>query len=191
MKFIILHGTLGSPNGNWFPWLANELKKMGHKVVRPQLPTPEGQNPENWINTIKRTVWSLGGPYEEIVIVAHSLSPLAVCQYLENTNIKIRACFFAAAFAEIPNDEIEPYKSLNTPFIKKSVNWMKVGENCKKFYCFISDKDPYIPFEIEKDFAEKCNAKLTIIPGGGHLNEESGFKEFPLLLKEIKKELNL
>ena len=77
MKFVILHGTLGSPEGNWFPWLASELEKLSHETVRPRLPTPEGQSPENWEKIISEV-----GSDENTVFVAHSRSPHAICQYL-------------------------------------------------------------------------------------------------------------
>lgn len=192
MKFIILHGTMGSPDGNWFPWLSKELDKLGHKTVRPQLPTPEGQNPENWVKAIKQAVDSMGGPGNETIIVAHSMSPLAVCQYLETINKKIRACFFVSGFAKMPDNEIEPYKTLNKMFIDREVDWKKVKTNCKEIVCFAGDNDPYIPLEIEREFSKLCGAKkFIVVPGGGHLNEEFGYTQFPLLLEEIKKELNL
>lgn len=38
---IILHGTLGSPDSNWFQWLKNELEQRGLTVWLPQLPQAE------------------------------------------------------------------------------------------------------------------------------------------------------
>ena len=44
MKALIFHGTMGSPNGNWFPWLQSELISKGWDVDVPAFPTPEGQS---------------------------------------------------------------------------------------------------------------------------------------------------
>jgi len=117
MKFIILHGTMGSPDGNWFPWPKEELGKLGHKVVLPQLPTPEGQTPDNWVKAIKESVDSPREPKSEIVIIAHSMSCFAACDYLAQTDSPINSAFFVSGFAETHPDWPEPYPELNNPFV--------------------------------------------------------------------------
>jgi len=48
-NYIIIHGSFGSKDGNWFPWLKNELEKDNKDVVVPQMPVGVGnQNFENW-----------------------------------------------------------------------------------------------------------------------------------------------
>lgn len=37
---IIIHGTEGYPEENWFPWLKNELELIGYNVIVPQFPSP-------------------------------------------------------------------------------------------------------------------------------------------------------
>lgn len=183
MNFLILHGTLGSPEGNWFPWLAGELEKLGHKTLRPQLPTPEGQTPENWIKTISASVKSV--ERESLIVIAHSRSPLAVCQYLQTLDSPIKACFFVSGFAKrLPPDDI--FSPLNDPFDDLSADWAKVRQNCSKFVCFAGDNDPYVPMGVVRDFADKLNAEFIVVPNGGHLNADSGFTRFPQLLDKIK-----
>src|SRR3989344_8016787 len=111
MNFLILHGTLGSPDGNWFPWLASELEKLGHETLRPRLPTPEDQTPENWLKVISKV-----GSDKNTIFVAHSRSPLAVCQYLQALDHSVKACFFVSGFAKRLPDTEEPFPTLNNPF---------------------------------------------------------------------------
>ena len=186
MNFLILHGTLGSPDGNWFPWLAGELEKSGHQTLRPQLPTPDGQSPESWMQVISDSVEKLGGVGDNIVIIAHSMSPMAVCHYLATRNTPIRACYFVSGFAQEVPDAEEPFATLNPPFCNTHLDWNLVRRSCRQFICFASDNDPYIPFPILQDFAQKLSAEFIVVPGGGHLNAVSGFTQFPLLINKIK-----
>ncbi len=52
-NIIIIHGTGGDPNENWFPWLKSELEKLNCRVLFPKFPTPENQSLQNWLNVFK------------------------------------------------------------------------------------------------------------------------------------------
>lgn len=41
-NYIVLHGSFGSKDGNWFPWLREELENKNKEVAVPQMPVGVG-----------------------------------------------------------------------------------------------------------------------------------------------------
>ena len=62
-------------------------------------------------------------------------------------------------------------------------------EETKKYaeeiICFYTKNDPYVKYEVEKDFADNIATKQIVIDDGGHLNSESGYTEFAQLLEYL------
>ena len=64
-----LHGTMGNPHGNWFPWLKDQLEAKGHEVYVPKLPTPEGQSVKNWCKALDEQAPLFD---EDTILIGHS-----------------------------------------------------------------------------------------------------------------------
>lgn len=183
MNVFIFHGTMGSPEGNWFPWLERELRVLGIEVFVPRFLTPEGQSLDNWLKIFE--------PYQdkvnsETVFVGHSMGPGFFLRLLEKRNSSIKAAILVAPFYKQVG--VEPFISLNKSFIDHNFDWLKIQENCGKFVIYCGDDDPYVPIEQPKFIAKKLGGKLKIIKGGKHLNADTpGYTKFPKVLEEIKK----
>ena len=52
LRVVVLHGAHGGPDTNWFPWLHSALESQGLEVVRPRLPTPQGQSLAAWLRCL-------------------------------------------------------------------------------------------------------------------------------------------
>ena len=57
-------------------------------------------------------------------------------------------------------------------------NLADVKNYCDDIVCFYSDNDPYVKYEVEKDFANKIATEQVLIPNAGHINSESGYDVF-------------
>ncbi len=64
-------------------------------------------------------------------------------------------------------------------------NLAELKRYCNEVICIYSDNDPHVSFNLEKAFADAIATKQEVIKGGGHLNSESGYREFPKLLDYI------
>ena len=176
-NYIILHGSFGSPESNWFPWLKKELENKKLNVKVPEMPIGIGnQNYKNWEHEFNRLLVD-----EDTTIIAHSISPIFVCKYLITNKIKVKRLIFVCGFN---NYEInEEYDAVNKPMFID--NYIDVKNYCNNIICYYSDNDPYVSFEKEKEFADNISNKQYVIHNGGHINAEFGYTEFKEILESI------
>jgi len=176
---FIIHGVGGTPQENWFPWLKDELEKIGYQVFIPQFPTPEGQNLDNWLTTFKDYAKYIN---PESIIIGHSLGTPFSLAITENH--KFKAVFSVAGFVGLTGNIFE--EGMKT-FTLHNFDWQKINANCEKFFIFNSDNDPYVKPEKGEQLKEYLkNSELITISGAGHFNESAGYTKFPQLLEKIK-----
>lgn len=183
-KVFIIHGAYGNPEENWFPWLKKELEKLGEKVFVPKFPTPENQTLENWNKVFSEYEKEVD---EETIFVGHSLAPAFIMHLIEKLDHPIKAAFFVSGFSGLLNHEID---KINHTFVEGGFDWNKIRTNCKNFFLYHSDNDPYVPLKYAKELEEKLNGKLAIILNAGHFNSEFGYTKFPKLLEDMLLILN-
>ncbi|MDE1874135.1 MAG: serine hydrolase family protein [Candidatus Micrarchaeota archaeon] len=180
-KAIIIHGTGGSPQGNWFPWLKEELEKLHLSVIAPQFPIGDRQSLSSWMSEFSKWLTAVDS---ETMLIGHSIGPAFILNLLERDSTStIAAAFLVAPFVGKLGGKFD---SFNRTFAERDFDWIKIKQHCKNFFIYSSDNDPYVPLERGEFLSAKLNAKFKIVRGAGHINAESGFTKFPLLLDDIK-----
>lgn len=182
MNAFIIHGTGGSPEGNWFPWLKERLESIGVTTYVPRFPLNEEQSLTNWMNEFDKYREYLN---EDSIIIGHSLGPGFILNILENIDFKIRAAFLVSPFLGAVNNEY--YDARNKTFvIDKDFDFEKIKKHCSKFYTYHGNDDPYVPLAKAEYVTEKLGAQFKVIEGGGHLNAEFNYFQFEVLYEDIK-----
>lgn len=177
-NYIILHGSFGSKDDNWFPWLKKQLENKKYKVDVPQMPIGVGkQNYTNWSNELSKLTIN-----ENTIIIAHSIAPVFVCKYLINNKIKVKKLIFVCGFNNYLGIDSE-FDAVNESMFLD--NLADIKKYCNDIVCLYSDNDPYVKYDVEKLFADTVSNKQRIIKNGGHINAESGYTEFDKILEEI------
>lgn len=187
-NYFIIHGSFGNPFGNWFEWLNNEIEKNKPESQEesicyvPHFPTGVGfQNFENW-ERVLLAYKDCGLLGKESIIFAHSIAPVFVCKFLIKHKIKVKRLVFVCGFNNYLGINAD-YDAVNVSMYLN--NLADVKNYCDDIICLYSDNDPYVNFEVEKEFADTVSNKQIIIENGGHLNASFGFKEFPQLKEFI------
>lgn len=197
MQFLIMHGSYGSPEENWFRWLEKELHNLGHTVVLEQFPV------DNWeeINTLgaekiagynsKQSLEIWDKYFKENILVkvksnptvfiGHSIAPIFMLHMLQKYDFNLAGAIFVAPFFNIlDRPEIWQFYPVNKTFYNADFNFEKIKSQLGKSFVVYGDDDPYVPATEPPLFAQKLGSETVIIPEGGHCG--GIFKEFPQIL---------
>lgn len=174
-NYFIIHGSFSSPFSNWFSWLHDFIQSEGKQVYVPDFPSGVGlQNYENWSRLLEYYV-DLGLITENTTIIAHSIAPVFVSKFLTKHKIKVKKCIFVCGFNHYLGIDKE-YDAVNESMYFDELE--EVKNYSKEIVCFYSDNDPYVKYEVEKEFANTVATKQILMPKAGHINAESGYDTF-------------
>lgn len=174
-NYFIIHGSFSSPYSNWIGWLHGFLEGEGKEVYVPDFPIGVGfQKYENW-NKLLKIYLDLGLINENTTVIAHSIAPVFVSQFLIKNNIKIKKLISVCGFNNYLGIN-EDYDAVNESMYID--NLKDVKEHANEIICFYSDNDPYVKYEAEKEFAETIATEQILMPGAGHINSEAGYDTF-------------
>lgn len=181
---VILHGTLGSPQGNWFLWLKHQLELRGCTVWLPELPHAEHPRLSEWAAYVQKEC-----PFpldENTLIVGHSSGAiLALILAQEQSGTKPIGGIICVSVFHDNSLRWEP----NNDLFDVAFNWKRILAQGASPLFIHSDNDPYVPLEQAQYVAENCHAELITIPGQGHFNLEQSkdYMQFPKLLEIIER----
>ena len=174
-NYFIIHGSFGTPYSNWIGWLFDFISSDGKEVYVPHFPIGVGkQNYENWSKLLKYYV-DLGLITENTIIIGHSIAPVFISKFLIENKIKIKKLISVCGFNNYLGIN-KDYDAVNESMYLNNIE--EIRNYVKDIVCFYSDNDPYVKYEVEKDFANKIATEQILIPNAGHINSESGYDTF-------------
>jgi predicted alpha/beta hydrolase family esterase len=174
---LILHGTLGSPDGNWFTWLGNEFRDRNMQVWTPSLPHAEQPSLREWADYVHANV-----PFEineDTVIVGHSAGA-SLSLILAQESKKPIGC--VAAVSVVRDNEWLDWRP-NDRLFDVPYDYVAIQAMANRLLFLHSDNDPYVPLEHAQDVASRSHGELIVIPEQGHFNLEYSdeYDTFPKL----------
>ncbi len=176
-KVYIVHGYTASADKHWFPWLAQELAKIGVECYRLNMPDSSSPNPDKWLRHLEEHV-SID---DETIVVGHSLGCIAWLNFLARNFLKPKAAIFVSGF----------YQPLDTiPELSSFSNSYAVAPSCLPFksYVIAALDDTIVPHPYSDELAKHLKADYIRLPSGGHFLDREGWTEFPLAMDLIKKQ---
>lgn len=184
MNIILLHGTDGSAQSNWIPWLKAQLEERGNTVFAPSLPDAAYPNGDKWSDFVINNV-----PFpldENTLIVGHSAGAALIPILLQKLpeGVKIKKAILVSGFRDTLGwDKLKDLQNV-------TVDYEQVRSKAAEIIQLHSDNDPYVPLDNAKSLGAELGSKFRVIKGQGHFNLGTSpkYKEFPKLLAIILQE---
>ncbi len=181
-KAVILHGTDGTPDGGWRPFVKNELEKRGYEVWVPHLPNNHTPNYRVYNDFLFGSKWD----FSDNLLIGHSSGATTVLNMLMDKRCpEVAAAVMVGAWSE--NDaaglDSEQFKDVFPP---EGFDFKTIKNRAPKRLFVHGDNDPWCPLDQAQGLARDLDCEIVVIPGGGHLGADNGYTNFPELIEILE-----
>lgn len=187
-NILILHGSHGNPDRNWYRYLESKAKEKGYKVNIPDLGWIEKLD----LNKTFNTLFEKGYINSETIIIGHSSGSVVALNILQHTpqSLVINKTILVAGFIDddLNKELFKIITKLNySKLFTDKWNWEKIKSGSKEFIFVYSDNDPYVPLKHAQVLYKNLGGKLVLVSGAKHFstNTNPKFTEFPEILDFI------
>ena len=174
-QVIILHGWRNRRvDGHWQRLTAAALRKAGHQVYYPQLPSTDEPNFRDWAEVVlaELELAREANSGEEIIVIGHSLGAVTWLKLIEEGLV---ASPVSRTLLVAPAD---PDLLIDVADFVFDPSTVSVSDGAASTVIVGSDADDWSPRGIEATFAQPLNVPSVVIPGAGHLAFLDGFGQW-------------
>lgn len=173
MPLLILHGLDGNEPEHWQSWLAEQAGAGGIDVRYPDLPAAEMPSLGPWLGAVLPLLDTDDG---ELDVIAHSLGCHLWGHVAAATGrvVASRVLLVAPPSVDLVRRDI--------PTFEPSVLASDLLLACGNTRLLLGEGDPWLP-----DPSPIVDSGLPVewVPGGRHLNVESGYGEWPAMMRWV------
>lgn len=170
---LILHGYEGNRPGHWQTWLAAELSAEGVPVTYPMLPEPFIPDLAAWSDAVSSSLEAHHG--QGLVVVCHSLA----CHLWAHLAAATDRMLADRAVLVAPPGLAETQSTFSR-LPPGPINRANLERAAPRTDLVLGADDPWRADPL--DF-QGAGLSPVLIPGGAHLNIESGYGPWPGMLQ--------
>jgi uncharacterized protein len=177
VRFLILHGWLGSGPEHWQTWLVARLREGGHHVQYPELPACDEPCPDRWGMAFRSELGRLAARQDrERVVVAHSLGCVLWLREAAAVAPSRRVDRVALVAPPCPGAAIAELARFYPTGADRGAVQLAAGAT--RLVC--SDGDPYCPGDgAARHWGDPLGLPVDLLPGAAHINVEAGYGPWP------------
>ena len=174
---------MADPDQHWFQWLKDELTGQQIEVSVPALPEPAAPDLDAWVIAASAAIGDLN---DDLVIVGHSAGCITAVKVLESRGVDetIGGLVMVSGF-----DQGLPTLPELAGFTRTAPDYARLNRRVRVRSVISSDNDEIVAPEATEMFARNLDARLTVVPGGGHFLGADGFVTLPAAAEEVRRAL--
>jgi len=173
---VVVPGWNGSGEGHWQTWLEQRLAEDGRDTRRPPFADVDHPDLAEWLAALRSTLADL--PADGYDVVAHSLGAVLWLHHVAAPGDSPRAARVALVSPPAPATDYPEIAAFFPP--PMDVDAVRHGADGTVLVA--GDDDPYLPDGVGATYGLPLRIATTVVPGGGHLNTDSGFGEWAAVL---------